>query len=269
MSSMSPTQLADTPAIPPPPGVTPNFIDPISRSPMGIGVSCMIIFLMIFFFVLRIYSRIFIQKHLTWDDWTCTLALLCTLGSSIDVIILFASPGLGPHMWDVRLVDLNGAYMAKQLASAILYCLSVLFIKTSILLLYLNVFSAKKMAKYFIYFGIFMVVGFYLATMVSLSIFCAPKPGTSTGYYMCDPREVKVILVQSGFNIATDVYLLAIAIPIIFSLHMPLRHKFGVAVVILTGLFATIASILNLHFRLASANSTDVSWDYSPAEITL
>jgi hypothetical protein len=43
-------------------------------------------------------------------------------------------------------------------------------------------------------------------------------------------------LVQAGMNIAVDVAIIILPLPVIYKLHMPLEKKIGLAVVFATGL---------------------------------
>lgn len=60
--------LANYPAMLPPEGVTPNFVDPYTLGPIFVIVSSVLITIMMIFVVVRIYTRIFINRKLYWDD---------------------------------------------------------------------------------------------------------------------------------------------------------------------------------------------------------
>lgn len=63
--------LDHIPAYPPPPGVTPNFKNPVSLAMPLIVVNVVFISLMAIFVVLRIYTKHFIVCKLWWDDCRC------------------------------------------------------------------------------------------------------------------------------------------------------------------------------------------------------
>lgn len=56
------------PAMAPPKGVIPNLIDPESRAYESIVTTAVCVSLMMPFFVLRLYSRLFVTRSLGWDD---------------------------------------------------------------------------------------------------------------------------------------------------------------------------------------------------------
>lgn len=69
--SMSPEQLAMTPAGIPPPGVIPNLINPHSNGPILIGVGSVLVALMTVFVAVRGYTKFKIVGKSTPDDCEC------------------------------------------------------------------------------------------------------------------------------------------------------------------------------------------------------
>ena len=63
-----------TPAAPPPPGVIPNFIHPLTFENTILGFAIFIILLTVFFVVIRLYSNYHAVRGLGWDD--CGLSKL-------------------------------------------------------------------------------------------------------------------------------------------------------------------------------------------------
>ena len=66
--------LGDIPAAPPPPGVTPNFIDPPSIAPLARITMCVTMAFMLVFLALRIYSRTRVAHAFGMDDCKITPA---------------------------------------------------------------------------------------------------------------------------------------------------------------------------------------------------
>ena len=62
--------LTHFPALPPPPGVTPNFINPQSRALMVIVTSVLCLVLIILISLMRFYTNLWIKKSLKADDST-------------------------------------------------------------------------------------------------------------------------------------------------------------------------------------------------------
>jgi hypothetical protein len=64
--------LSQIPALQPPPGVVPNFIDPYTRGPMFIALSAVAIGIMYLFVVARFYCKFSLRHAVTWDDCELT-----------------------------------------------------------------------------------------------------------------------------------------------------------------------------------------------------
>ena len=70
-SKLTPAQLAQAlkgPAQIPPPGVTPNFIDPVTRAPMALGLGLAILLIMWCFTLARMFSKAVIARSFNAED---------------------------------------------------------------------------------------------------------------------------------------------------------------------------------------------------------
>lgn len=72
MSGEIPPQGIETvlnfPALDPPTGVTPNFVDPENRGKTVVTTGAFLTALAMLFFVIRIYTKCCINKKLSWED---------------------------------------------------------------------------------------------------------------------------------------------------------------------------------------------------------
>lgn len=62
--------LTNYPVIPPPPGVTPNFVDLETRAPLVIVFSAISLGLMLPIVVARLYTKAWVLCSSGWDDGT-------------------------------------------------------------------------------------------------------------------------------------------------------------------------------------------------------
>lgn len=60
--------LSQIPALKPPPGVKPNFVDPVSLAPAIIAVNVVFLVLMLIALVMRLYTKGILLRNLWWDD---------------------------------------------------------------------------------------------------------------------------------------------------------------------------------------------------------
>jgi hypothetical protein len=60
--------LSKLPALAPPAGVIPNFVNPYSRGPLFVALSAVAIAFMYLFVTARFYGKLLIHRTATWDD---------------------------------------------------------------------------------------------------------------------------------------------------------------------------------------------------------
>lgn len=78
--------------------------------------------------------------------------------------------------------------------------------------------------------------------MIIFIVYCGPKHGQSQLSYLsalASPRCTQtrqLVLALGIINVISDLYLIALPLPAVWALQMPLRRKIGVAAMILTGL---------------------------------
>ena len=77
LPSIMSLDLSQLPALQPPPGVTPNFIDPYTRGPMLLALSAVAIGIMYFFVGIRFYSKFYIKREWSWDDGQFITQIYC------------------------------------------------------------------------------------------------------------------------------------------------------------------------------------------------
>lgn len=89
-SGLTPDQLhalASYPLIPPPKGVTPNFINPVDHNKPLYIVTSLLFGIMTTFVIIRAYTKTYIIRSYSWDDCMYNLLSPCIL---IQVLTLEA-----------------------------------------------------------------------------------------------------------------------------------------------------------------------------------
>lgn len=76
LSMLTPDQLAQMPAGVPPPGVTPNLVNPLNIGNYVLIANSLLMAMMITFVSLRFYVVFRIKKKMGADDWTVVAALI-------------------------------------------------------------------------------------------------------------------------------------------------------------------------------------------------
>ncbi|KAL8822520.1 MAG: hypothetical protein Q9191_006744, partial [Dirinaria sp. TL-2023a] len=263
MSSLSSsTKVLDEPLMPPPPGQVSNFANPPSSASAVYIAAGICLPLILLFAGLRFYAKFRILKKKTWDDFTCLLGLLG--GATFICATTAAVEGgkFGTHEWDIRVGELTKAQLVVRYArcsssitgwltshleqlSLIIeaaYAPFIWFIKLSLFVLYIEVFGLLQWLRYSAYTGVILTGCFYFATMVAIIVLCEPTRGKSQLAYASAQASPKcsqsymVVLAQGIVNVISDLYLIALPMPALWSLQMPLRRKLGLVAVISTGL---------------------------------
>ncbi|KAF2264626.1 hypothetical protein CC78DRAFT_463135 [Lojkania enalia] len=225
------------PVAPPPPGVIPNLVNPTSNSEMAIGLCSAIMGVMVLFVLLRFYIKGVVTKGIGLEDYM-----------------------------------MNRPYFQRLIASQSLYPVVLLFTKLSILFLVYRLFKANRRAAFLVWFGIVANALFYGVTFVTTVVWCAPgiggDPMFAASRPSCQTNAKVQSIVQAGYNIGSDLYLLIIPIPVVWRLKTTLAKRLRICVIFALGLLATILSALTLYYRVESLRTVDVSWVYVKVYIT-
>ncbi|KAF2677288.1 hypothetical protein K458DRAFT_492010 [Lentithecium fluviatile CBS 122367] len=258
-----------TPLVPPPQGTTSNFIDPVSRTPMAMAVSAVMLALSFSSIVGRFYARKFVLNTVGWDDWTGLAGWIFSAEYTVYAMVLFSRPGMGPHMWDIPgIVFFDNKFGLRLLFTEVMYCPSAYLVKLSIFLLYKRIFVAPGgRAKKFIMGGLYGSSVLYFVLFILSFAFCTKSTSVVDGGE-CHTKGAYVTWALAAINLVTDIYLLAIPPFVISRLNITTQRKFAVSAIFLFGIAATITSIISVYYRVAvSRDSLDFSWNIVPAAV--
>lgn len=120
-----------------------------------------------------------------------------------------------------------------------LYLISIMCTKIAILMLYVQLFGVRKAFRYGC-FAMMGVVASYCVIFFFIEAFnCNPVEKvwhslTYTGEFKCFNNSM-VEFVIGGFNIATDLIIFLLPLPIIVNLQLNAKRKLGLLVVFGTG----------------------------------
>lgn len=72
-----------TPAMPPPPGKTSNFVNPEYQGTKFIVVNCIFLPMAVVALVVRTWTRVFIVRNFRSDDCMFNLQMVCRVGADL------------------------------------------------------------------------------------------------------------------------------------------------------------------------------------------
>jgi hypothetical protein len=123
-------------------------------------------------------------------------------------------------------------------STSILYFFTTSITKTSILLLFHRIFSINDNMRKYIYVGISAVIGFLISSTIADLLNCIPLKWTWLNGE-ADPRYcINYNMFWLGTGIAEsviDLYILALPLTMVSTLHLERGRKFGVAGIFLLG----------------------------------
>ncbi|KAA6410958.1 MAG: hypothetical protein FRX48_05269 [Lasallia pustulata] len=263
-----PAAILEGPAMPPPPGVNPNFVDPHSQGPTLIIGGSIMITLMTLFVLARGYTKYHIIRKASWDDVTCVIAAVGAV--AYFVICIYAVRGkMGTHQWNVRYADLISdrlvipTYLVGVVVPFILF-----FAKLSFFLLYLQLFRPIKALRLCIYAGAVFTGLLYISCIVVFLAYQTPHPGQSFQAFQSRAVIKKAQIVCTVLGVTgtvIDLYILVLPIAAISQLQLEKRRKIGVILVFMTGTIAVFASTMSLYYRVLLDRTPDFTWYLFPA----
>lgn len=116
------------------------------------------------------------------------------------------------------------------------YLISVLGYKLSILILYIRLFAVSKIFRYLTWATMFFVCGYLLANLWTQIFGCSPR----SKYWLPDTpghciNYTKAGLAYGSMNIISDLIIFVLPLPIIWQLKLSRREKAGVSVIFMSG----------------------------------
>ncbi|KAH7067116.1 hypothetical protein FB567DRAFT_259816 [Paraphoma chrysanthemicola] len=245
-------------ALPAPPGIEPNFENPESIAYRVIIVAVIGPVIAIPICGLRLYTKRYILRNTGWDDHAIALAVLLALGFSI-LTGYQTTNGLGNHIWDVPSYKFHALMKIGDIAGPIFYNISTLFIKVSLCLFYLRLspFLGFRVAVYAV-----MVVSIIYSLLAAFGFAWVCQPiekywdfSITTGSCI---NLTAFFLATACINAGTDLTLLVLPLFIIKDLRLPMRRKIGVGLLLMTGSFVCVVSLIRVQIVVKGMHTTTV-----------
>ncbi|KAK4150893.1 hypothetical protein C8A00DRAFT_45787 [Chaetomidium leptoderma] len=208
---------------------------------------------------LRLVSRGRILRILGPTDWFMVLTLffstLTTIGVGVHVTY-----GLGRHITDFSPDELATFFKVVYI-SVIVNGISLVLTKASVLLLFLDIIVITWIRK--ATYVVTALVACYGVWLTASNIFfCIPVQSfwdSSIPEKRCIPSALKGYL-DAGVNLALDVVIFCLPLPIVGSLRLPRRQKLWLSLVFALGSFVCVASIVRFRFLDYQLILRDPTW---------
>ncbi|KAF3349266.1 Putative succinate-semialdehyde dehydrogenase [NADP+] [Verticillium dahliae VDG2] len=238
------------------PGNTPG-----ESNALMVQVPCMVFFVLTpIFFTVRIWSRLKLRSGFGWDDWTILASFTCCMAVSV-LMMASVHYGFGQHIFNI---EKNNRIMAMKLfyVAQIFYKLTINLTKSSILLLYLRLFSLHRPFRITCIALLTVILLYCIATTASSIFQCTPIPRAWN-------RSIPGTCISLTYNwyanaifsISTDVAIILLPQRVIWKSQLPISHKRALMGVFGLGVFVTVTSILRMTTLNFSTRSPDSTYD--------
>ncbi|CAG1986809.1 unnamed protein product [Fusarium graminearum] len=256
---------------PPPEGYVVNFDNParqgVPDAYLVAGFGLAISFL---FFMQRMYVKIFLTGGLQLDDYLLIFSYILAVATVALCLHMFASGAGGVHVWEIPITTFNIYLMVRTHQAlnpaahrtAIIYVLCGSLAKIALLIFYLRL-SPQRWFKIAIYSSMFFISGYTIGLFFAVMFACHPINKnwdiTVTGG-SCVNQPV-LYFATAAVNIASDVILFVLPLPMVFKLQLPFKQKIGLMGIFTIGSLTVITSIVRISLLPGMLKSMDLSWN--------
>ncbi|CAH0046963.1 unnamed protein product [Clonostachys solani] len=275
------------PGLPSPPDDVDLTAD---KRPMVIGASVATWILAVFAVLLRIISRKIKGLNLWYDDWLVVAALIPAVvhvsgvagygqcGPFFDTLVSAnileaVSRGVGQHVW-VASPEGTYAWAIGLFIGEICYTLTLLLVKLAILAFYWRSFSIKRSVKIIIWILVATTSGWAFSLLVATFLQCIPTRAFWERFnpynpllpseYHCGVDSLPFFIGNAIPNIVTDIVMIILPIPYIWSLQLPVQQKLALGGVFVVGIFVTIVSLVRLIQVInLDLTNVDITWNFA------
>ncbi|KAH8589652.1 hypothetical protein B0O99DRAFT_692381 [Bisporella sp. PMI_857] len=202
------------------------------------------------FFAARIISRFGIVKRPGWDDYTIILAWILAFGMS-TAIAFGASKGLGLHKESIQTSWVYPLLVSRYVA-VVLFHPTLMVTKSSILLLYLSI---AHYPQKFLRIGSYVTLAIVLVGGSVLTFITAFQCSPVQAAYNLTIQNSRCIAIETinlasvPVNIATDLAILILPIPVLTTLPLPMRRKTILILSFVLGvIFVIVVDVARIYY---------------------
>ncbi|KAL9118101.1 MAG: hypothetical protein Q9187_005355 [Circinaria calcarea] len=201
---------------------------------------------------LRFLSRRLARVGYWWDDWLALMAL-------VDAVTRF---GIGKHAVTTSRKGVHNVYKALYILE-ITYAITTTLVKYSILCFYWRIFKVTHLKlPFYIMFGV--VTAWFIAAELGAIFKCVPASSLWNPSVHGHCFDIRKFLIGTAVpNILTDIILLFMPLPFVWTLQITRAQRLAVTAVFLVGAFVTVVSVIRLVVWL-QLKHIDPTWNFFP-----
>ncbi|PYI08430.1 hypothetical protein BO78DRAFT_310959 [Aspergillus sclerotiicarbonarius CBS 121057] len=260
LSALTPAQreaLMDGPAASPPAGQVSNLVDPPNSQVAGRAVHMILVVLTSIFFIIRLYTKVFLIRHIRISDYVMFISWGLFMGYIAPAwIVGDVAPGV--DQWNITLRNFITLLYYFH-GAAIIYGLSICFAKVSLCLQLLEIFGQGRDFFWWSCYGtIAFNLVFYTICVFVLIFSCNP---VSKAWNIFDEGTCLNTRLFNIFaavvNSISDLVVLILPQIRIWGLQMALRRKVAISTVFFSGVLACVAGFVRLAYIVLLYKTSD------------
>ncbi|KAF2866059.1 hypothetical protein BDV95DRAFT_210963 [Massariosphaeria phaeospora] len=251
-------KILDSPALAPPPGVIPNFTNPSNLEIETYGMVAAFMVLGTTSVGVRLWTKWRVVGRVKWwgEDGMLFISWLIYTGMLMPLAIISAKIGAGTHQWNLTVrqaVEQGYYYNIGSLA----YILSMLFLKTAILLQCIRVLvpTGTRNAAFYLYHALLAAnIIFYIVSAFIELFSCSPRaklwdPTIVEGKCVGDITAKRVV--SGVINMLTDFVVLVLAQKVVWGLGGGVggKRRGRLSGVFFVGALPCICSIVEIYYH--------------------
>ncbi|RDL41339.1 Uncharacterized protein BP5553_01318 [Venustampulla echinocandica] len=226
--------------------------DPLPSGGIAIIVVNTVFLVLAFVAVIaRFYARYLQRKQIATDDYLIVAGLFFTVATVGIGYSLVLDGGAGRHMEDATPEQIAMA-LKLFVPAPLLWAIATTFVKLSILFFYISIFTMPRLRSA-VYVVIAVSVALVVVVILESFLLCRPFEYTwnRTIPGVCGDTQ-KAYLSVAIVNLAIDLSIVALPMPVLWSLKMAKKKKMAISAILCLGLCicaitaARIQSVLNL-----------------------
>ncbi|KAL3259277.1 hypothetical protein ABHI18_005372 [Aspergillus niger] len=249
--------ILNGPAGYPPVGKTPNLSDPPNMHTVGRIVHLILFIVASLCFIIRIYTKAFVVRHVRMSDYMMIIAWLGFIGYFVPAWLL-GNVAPGVDQWNMTMRDFIKMLYYFRVGS-VLYGICIFFIKASILLQLVEIFCHRKDTFYWFCHTVIWINFLFYVISTFVEIFsCRPIAAAWDVLISGKCMNVRLLnVIASSVNGFFDLIILVLPQTRIWQLQMALRRKLAVSTVFLFGILACASAITRLAYAVLLFTTTN------------
>ncbi|PGH04418.1 hypothetical protein AJ80_08529 [Polytolypa hystricis UAMH7299] len=205
----------------------------------------------------RIFSRRCMGKAWAADDFAIVASMVFCIAMNV-VNMVGVNYGYGRPSKSLSSDDLI-TVMKLFFALQILYKFTINLTKISILLLYRRLFDTRRF-RLICHLVLFYVAMYGLASIIATGLECSPIRRVFDKAVEGSCIDLTAFWYTTATsNIVTDIVILILPLPVIQTLRLPKRQKYGLMLIFTLGIFVCATSIIRMTTLNLSSRSLDQS----------